>query len=283
LINKRIFVNTVPHSGTHFLTALLERVGYKHSVYKNTYYMEKPFFRRNQKAGINWRTATLLQEKLKISSKKDINVSVSAPVKITSSTYKSLFKVLKKGNFIIGHVPYSKEADLIHQGMLDCTLSIIRDPRDMILSMMRHVKEREVHHAHKYLFKVLTNDRDRFFAIAEGYNNQYGNLIGVDAMINSILDWEKTTNSLCLRFEEVIGPKGGGSEEIQLKVLNNLFSFLEVDISKRKIKKIAEESFGKASTFRKGGINGWKDSISLEDNNLFEQKYSSILERTSYK
>ena len=152
--------------------------------------MEKPFFRRNQKAGINWRTATLLQEKLKISSKKDINVSVSAPVKITSSTYKSLFKVLKKGNFIIGHVPYSKEADLIHQGMLDCTLSIIRDPRDMILSMMRHVKEREVHHAHKYLFKVLTNDRDRFFAIAEGYNNQYGNLIGVDAMINSILDWE---------------------------------------------------------------------------------------------
>ena len=56
---------------------------------------------------------------------------------------------------------------------VDISITIIRDPRDMIFSMLRHIKERRQHHGFHYLFNVLTNDTDRFFAIAEGYENSF--------------------------------------------------------------------------------------------------------------
>ena len=44
----------------------------------------------------------------------------------------------------------------------------------MILSMLRHIKERPHHHAFDYLFNNLDNDSERFFAVAEGYDNFQG-------------------------------------------------------------------------------------------------------------
>ena len=189
---KKVFINTVHHSGTHFLSAILENIGYSFATYKNTFYWGKPYYRRNQRAGINWRTANLLPEKLKIFEKKTVPVSVSAPINITNSTYQKLFRVVEKGNFIIGHVPYSATADSVHQKNLDLTITIIRDPRDMVLSMIRHDKERPAHHAHHYLFNILDTDKERFFRVAEGYSNNHGHLIGCNQMINSMIKWKET-------------------------------------------------------------------------------------------
>jgi len=282
LSNKKIFINTVPHSGTHFLSSILENVGYKHAIYRNTLYLGPPYYRRGQKAGINWRTANLLSERFKFFEQKEVPVSVSAPVMITASTYEHLFKVVKPGSFIIGHVPYSETSDKIHQEKLDLTLTIIRDPRDMILSMLRHVKDRKTHHAHNYLFNVLDDDKARFFAIADGYNNKYGYLVGAESMLNSMLDWIKTDNNLSLKFEDIVGEQGGGSKENQLNSMRSLLNLINIDSTDENIKLIATDSFGKTSTFRKGYIHGWKDFLTESENIKFERRYSDLLKKSGY-
>ena len=279
---KKIFINTVPHSGTHFLSSLLENIGYEHAILEHTFYFGKPFYRRMQKAGINWRTAKLLKEKIKVFEKKNIPVSVSAPVKITKSTYGGLFKVLLPGKFIIGHVPFSSEAQDVQKKYVDISITIIRDPRDMILSMLRHIKERTHHHGFNYLFNVLTNDTDRFFAVAEGYENSYGKMIGVEKMLNSMLHWQKSKSNICVKFEDIIGIKGGGESYLQLKTMKTLLSFIGQTLSDENLEKLVEDTFGKSSTFRKGQIYGWKDVLSDEDNKKFERRFQDLLIKTGY-
>ena len=276
---KRILVNTVPHSGTHFLTSLLENIGYEHAIYRNTLYFGTPYYRRGQKAAINWRTANLLREKLRIFEDKNIPVSVSAPVKITKSTYANAFNVLSPGKFIMGHVPYSNSAAEVHSSTIDLSITIIRDPRDMIFSMLRHVKERPQHHAFDYLFNTLQTDKERFFAIAEGYKNSKGRMVGIEQMINSMLEWKVCSNNLCVKFEEIIGPSGGGNLISQSLVIEEILNFIEEDPSQYNLHDLAKNTFGKSSTFRKGQSHGWKNVLSETDNKLFENNYSSILKK----
>ncbi len=280
---KKILVNTVPHSGTHFLTSLLENLGYEHAIYRNKLYFGTPYYRRGQKAAINWRTANLLGEKFRLFEHKNIPVSVSAPVKITKSTYKNSFKVLVPGKFLMGHVPYSKIAEEVHQSTIDLSLTIVRDPRDMIFSMLRHVRERPQHHAFNYLYKTLKTDIQRFFAIAEGYENPQGRMVGLEQMISSMLDWQVCSNNLCVRFEEIIGPSGGGTFISQQKVIEEILKFIDEDAPQNNLQNLADNTFGKSSTFRKGQSYGWKNVLSENDNKYFEEKYSSTLLRMGYE
>ena len=105
----KVFINTIPYSGTHFIVSIFEALGFKHSTFNYSFYTVKPFLRINQKRGINWRSAYLIQNVLSYKP-KEIPVSVSSPRNITQSTYKNLFKNLNNQEFIIGHVPFSKKA-----------------------------------------------------------------------------------------------------------------------------------------------------------------------------
>ncbi len=282
-MKKKIFINTVPHSGTHFLSSLLESIGYEHAIYKNTFYLGSPFYRRSQRAGINWRTANLLHERIKIHERKVLPVSVSSPVLITKSTYKQLFKVLYPGKFIIGHVPYSSEAEKVHNSVLDHSITIIRDPRDMILSMLRHIKDRPQHHSHDYLFNSLKTDKDRFFAVADGFNNPEARLVGVKNMIESMLKWQQDPNNLLIKFEDIVGPSGGGDISLQKKAINKILTFIDAKNLSNNFEEIAKDSFGKSSTFRKGQIYGWKEKLSKEENELFSRAYSTLLDQMGYQ
>ena len=56
----KVIVNSVPHSCNHLVTNVLSCLGYNHSIINFTFYAVKPCFRRNQKAGIDWRTTRQL-------------------------------------------------------------------------------------------------------------------------------------------------------------------------------------------------------------------------------
>ena len=78
-LKRNIFVNTIPHSGTHLVTAILDQLNYKHTQLSNKFYSKKPYYRRKQKAGINWRTSTEIGNYLRFFSNHEILVSVASP------------------------------------------------------------------------------------------------------------------------------------------------------------------------------------------------------------
>ena len=157
-MSNNIFVNTIPHSGTHLVTAILDQMGYKHTQLFNRFYSKKPFFRRWQRAGINWRTSTDLWNYIHFFANVEVPVSVASPRMAKSSVVGNLFSKVSGKEYIIGHMPYSDGGKCLVEKYISKTITIVRDPRDMALSMLSHIRERPLHMAYSYLFNQIQID-----------------------------------------------------------------------------------------------------------------------------
>ncbi len=82
------------------------------------------------------------------------------------------------------------------------------------------------------------------------------------------------------RFEDLVGPRGGGSLEKQIESIGGLLEFLEIDVDPEVI---AEKSFDKRSeTFHKGQIGSYKEVFTEEHVLLFDQLHGDILRDFGY-
>ncbi|MDB9965145.1 sulfotransferase domain-containing protein [Planktomarina temperata] len=258
---EKVLVNTVPHSGTHLVTTILDSFGYKQAVSNYRFYTVRPFFRRTQKAGINWRADKDFKNLLSIFEKKTMLVSVASPRYVRPSIIRELLSEVSEREYIIGHIPFSHKGKEVIEETIQKSVTIIRDPRDMAISMINHVRTRPRHHAYTYLFGQLSSDSERFKAVLSGYKNRYGHINGVIKMYKSMLTWQNDENNLTIKFEDLVGERGGGEKQSQLLSIRKIRDHLNLNsrIDDTDLNKIADQAFGISGTFRKGKINVWKD------------------------
>ena len=85
------------------------------------------------------------------------------------------------------------------------------------------------------------------------------------------------------RFENLVGPKGGGTKENQLKELRNLSHFLEHPCEDEKIETVADLLWGSSPTFRIGKIGEWKKLMTPNQILLYKTFYQEELEYLKYE
>ena len=284
-LKRNIFVNTIPHSGTHLVTTILDQLNYKHTQLTNKFYSKKPYYRRRQKAGINWRTSTELGNYVRFFSNHEVLVSVASPRAAKAGVVANLLSKVQNDEYIIGHMPYSEEGGYVVGKFISKTITIIRDPRDMVLSMLSHIGERPAHMSHNYLFNVLSTDSKRLEAIVCGYNNQHGNLTGILNMYNSMLKWKDLDHNITLKFEDLVGEKGGGQNKVQFDTINRMIKHLDLvnAVDDNDIVSIGLNSFGKTSTFRKGVIGKWNSAFNSKDKDMVKKSLGGLLVRLGYE
>ncbi len=284
-MKNNIFVNTIPHSGTHLVTTILDSLDYEHSSIRNKFYTVKPYYRRSQKAGINWRSAKELGNYLSIFEKKTVLVSVASPRLVKASLIAGLFAKISNGQYVIGHMPFSADGKKVIKKHIKKTITIIRDPRDMAISMINHSRTRPQHHAHKYLFYELVSESQRLRAVLLGYENKFGSLIGIHQMYASMLKWKEEIKNITLKFEDLVGKMGGGSSEKQVLSIKALIYYLNLasEVDDEKVSDIAKNSFGVSGTFRKGKIGAWQDVYSNSDRELYKSKIGDLLIDLGYE
>jgi len=265
-IENRIIVNTVPHSGTHLVATVLELVGFKQA--KRFDWNSLSF----KKVGINWRTSLLPENAHINDTDKKFPVSVASPQLVRAEIIEKVLNKVKRSRYVLSHTPHSSLFEKILLDNYWKGITIIRDPRDMCLSMLNHIEPRPHHLAYKYLYKDLQTRHERIKAIVDGFtiNNEYGerDFGKVERMLNTMLPWKNVENFIFLRFEDLVGPKGGGSEQKQHESVKKILTHL--GIQNNNIAWIAENAFGKFGTFRKGQLGRWKSELDHEENELFK-------------
>jgi len=85
-----------------------------------------------------------------------------------------------------------------------------------------------------------------------------------------------------VRFEDLVGPKGGGTDEKQINTTKDIFRYLEIDgIDSHQI---ARKIFSETSvTFRKGMIGEYKKVLSTEQIYLFNKLHGDIIRQYGYE
>ena len=105
----------------------------------------------------------------------------------------------------------------------------------------------------------------------------------IDEYYRGMTPWLSEGNALAIRFENLVGPKGGGSFEKQRgeieKIINNLGIELEAD----EISKICLMAYDTSHTsFRKGQVGNWKEYFTKSLSKKFNEVAGDILHEWGY-
>ncbi len=272
-IPEEFVLFTMPKTGTHFMRPFLEHLTGQNSV---SYWSKEITFPKNY-----------IYDK-KMLSQLMLLPEVVQPYWLNQPIHKNTFisvldDLLTNNDFIVTHAPFSVEMENTLK-QRDCMVFfLIRDPRDWIVSVIKHPAISGVD-----IFGQPMGDRT-FLALDNNQKIDYilngtATYYSVLETMNMFLAWKKSPISCALRFEALLGPRGGTySETEQLAELRKIADALYIDISDEELLSIFDESFGVGTVFSKGKAGTWKDYFNEEHKTRFKELMGDMLIELGYE
>jgi hypothetical protein len=190
---------------------------------------------------------------------------ISPPVNGTNLTCKCLQLLLKPyGGWKQVHGPHLTYSQKENEFYLKNKCKIIfpiRDPRDRVVSYAYKVKK--LSSKAKGSIPDLTYDVITQYGMVN-YNYLvripfYKNMGDFSEYYKMYFPWFDYPDLLFVFFEDLVGPKAGGSAEKQLAAIRTIAQFIGVDASEQEIEYIADNLWGDTASFRDPKIGRWKD------------------------
>lgn len=141
------------------------------------------------------------------------------------------------------------------------TVFVLRDPRDVLVSMTHYLTYRLRDHGASPHLRHLRNDSERYMAMITGF----ANWSPFRKRLQGFLGWCRHPDVLTVRFEDLVGPLGGGTEVSQLTAVKSLAAHLNVSLDDKACRSMASQVWSRSSpTFRKGLIGDGRSELSPE-------------------
>lgn len=196
-------------------------------------------------------------------------------------------------SIIRSHLMYCDEILDVLQAF-DCkVLFIYRDLRDVAVSHARWVtKEERIFLNDIYLqypdfdAQLMSSIKGVPLGTPFGSNVSQPD-IGTD--FSRWQGWVTAPNVCAMKFEDLVGERGGGSEEKRLYVIEQILDYLEINLSQEQIKsQFASNTLNpeESHTFKKGGrgsIGGWQTSFKEEHKKAFKEVAGNLLMDLGYE
>lgn len=194
----------------------------------------------------------------------------------------------KRGQYTSGHVFYNADnAAIVEERDLTMPL-IVRDPRDIVTSHFHYVTEKHPEHRlHEHYVSLPDNDA-RLMASIRGVDGKLTDdgdpLESIGKWMDEFLSWREKSYVTIIRFEDLIGPNGGGTSSSQFKVVMQLADHLDVSLSDSEVERIGAKVFSTdSSTFRKGLIGDWQNHFESEHVAAFKDEAGDWLVELGYE
>lgn len=246
----RVFANSVPKSGTNLLTRCL-----------SLFPMLRPAFD---------------------------HVSMNYNRQEGTNEFEQKAGRIGRGQYTSGHVfRTAANADIVETNDLTMVL-IVRDPRDVVTSHFHYVSEKNLGHRLNDHYTSLPDDDARLMASIRGVAGEHTDdgdpLESIGEWMDVFLAWDAKPYCTTVRFEDLIGPQGGGDAASQRETVRRIVSHLDVHLSTDEVEAVADDVFSTdASTFRKGLIGDWENHFSPEHVDAFEEEAGAWLVEMGYE
>lgn len=200
----------------------------------------------------------------------------------------AFLKRCPQGMFVTAHARFHPVLSSLIERLQFKHIFLLRDPRDIAVSHVFHVKREPLHPQHQHFTKVLNNDEERLMETIGNLKLLEG-ATGVpprsafDTLAGS-LPWLTDPSTLVVRFEDLIGPQGGGDPVKQLDTIKRIGAFVERPLGEEHAHAIAHKMYGKqSSTFRKGQIGDWPNHFSNAHRDAFKEVMGERLIALGYE
>ncbi len=193
---------------------------------------------------------------------------------------------LNENNFWLGHLlPTNEHLKMLFKKNY-VGIFLYRDPRDQVVSLAYWLKKSQSKRppglATLPIPEIITKIISSFpFEVWD--QTLLRGVSGVQDLYKTFLPWRNVPNMYVTQFEKLIGPKGGGSKEVQLQEIQKIATHLKIACSIDKIEEVANSFFGDTYTFRTGQIGQWKNEFSPEQKELFKKVAGQLLIDLGYE
>lgn len=195
---------------------------------------------------------------------------------------------IRRGQYASGHVYWSPELIKLTKGANIRTIFIIRDLRDVAVSLAHYLGKQKNRHRLQHHFESIDSDDAKLMEVILGASQKLfpdcssPKTLGEFAM--AFAPWLEESNCLTVHFEDLIGSGGGGSDQKQLAKIKAIANYLELDVSESEIAKVGKNLFCKDSpTFRKGQIGDWQNYFNDEHKRVFKDLAGEALIKFGYE
>lgn len=175
---------------------------------------------------------------------------------------------IRPGQVVVSHLAFDPSYPTMLADRKVRAILVIRDPHDMVVSQVHYVTKRTDHRLHA-AFAQKEHIKERL-KLAIGGDPGNG-VPSVGDRLDRFAGW-LTADCLVVRFEDLVGPQGGGDAESQARTVAAVYRHLGMDVDQGFIDSTCEQLFSTDSpTFRKGTSGGWRELFDPELEALFNQ------------
>lgn len=190
-----------------------------------------------------------------------------------------------QGMFVTAHARFHPRlSDLVAELRFRHVL-LLRDPRDVAVSHAFYVLRDARHQHHGYYARTLNSDKERLMESIRGFRLSAENhLPPIGETFGAYLPWTEDASTLVVRFEDLVGPRGGGDAERQLAEIGRVGRFVERSLSLEEASRIARRMYAKGSlTFRKGQTGDWRHHFGEDHRRAFKETAGELLISLGYE
>ena len=167
---------------------------------------------------------------------------------------------LKPGQYRTAHLPAHSEVLEAVAAYDIRVIFVVRDPRDIVLSNYKYATYIDLTHpTHGYL-SSLPDDATRLLKTIIG---EPGLLTPISDILDRFKGWLNCSQAMVVRFEDLVGNKGGGSDKRQRQAIHRMAGHIGINLTSIELARIIANIFQSGSlTFRSGQIGKWKSAFS---------------------
>lgn len=249
-----VYINSIPKAGTHLITTELARLGIASNswLHINTKWVNKETKKRAPLSGFS----------------------------IDLERVEQLARTVPKGTFFSSHLPYSQELDEYIGNSDFRSIFLVRDPRDILVSSYFYMMRLKRHPAHSFL-QSLPDEISRYRALLYGHSS-YKTMEPIADSYEAFLGWVMSENVLMVKFEDLVGGPGGGSDYKRCKTLKKIIQHTNPKSEYMPEDQVLLETHRKSSTFRSGKTGTWREYIPADLAEEVENAFESAVLKLGY-
>jgi hypothetical protein len=187
---------------------------------------------------------------------------------------------LRSGQLLVAHLPYDPAYAAVLERRHVRAICTIRDPRDVVLSQVHFIVKRRFH-PHHAAFAARSTLAERLELAILG--DASTGIPSIRERLERYAGW-LGDGSLVVRFEDLVGPKGGGTAEEQRRTVEQIYGHVGIDVTPGFIARVCDELFSPSSpTFRRGATGQWHDAFEPRIVELFAREAGSAAAPYGYE
>lgn len=183
--------------------------------------------------------------------------------------------------FYYNHLMYDAEFAAIFKEKNYRIIFTMRDPRDQIISYIHWIRRNYQKHREVLELSVDELIMDLICKSSMAHGNPPA--AGIADLYQKYMPWMHEPNVQVVRFEDLVGSQGGGSDEKQVIKIKEMASHIGYDLSDDEVRNIAHELWGGSLTFREGKIGSWKQYFNDEHKKSFKEVAGQLLVDLGYE